>query len=75
MINFPDNPVDGQTFMVSNILYEYYSVKSYWRVLKTNDVVDGGSSILSSTNDINYDGGGSNDEGLESINNLNGGTA
>jgi len=74
-INFPDNPDNGQTFMINNILYEYYSSKNYWRVLKSNDVVDGGSASLSSVYELNYDAGISTNDTLQGINILDGGQA
>lgn len=33
-INFPNSPVNGQTYLFNGILYTYFSSKSYWKASK-----------------------------------------
>jgi hypothetical protein len=73
-INFPDNPINGQTFQINNVIYEYFQTKKYWRVIKSNDVLDGGESIILSDYNLNFDSGFS-DSTYDTINNIDGGFA
>lgn len=73
-LNFPNDPINGQTFQINNVVYQYFSSKNYWRVIKSNDVLDGGNASVFDNYNLNFDSGFS-DTTYDTITNIDGGIA